>query len=37
MANFYARLLNRYKNKYQTIFSTTIDKQDEDDLVIDDF
>ena len=32
---FYARLLNQYKFKYQTIFSARFDKQDEDNQVLD--
>ena len=32
---FYARLLNQYKFKYQTVFSARFDKQDEDNQVID--
>ena len=35
MANIYARLLNQYKFKYQTKFSARLDKQDEDDQVLD--
>ena len=31
----YARLLNHYKFKYQTIFSARFDKQDEDNQVLD--
>ena len=30
MAAIYARLMNQYKYKYQTVFSARIDKQDED-------
>ena len=30
----YARLINQYKFKYQTVFSATFDKQDEDDQVL---
>ena len=32
---FYARLINQYKIKYQTVFSTRFDKQDEDNQVLD--
>ena len=32
---FYARLINRYRFKYQTGFSATVDKQDEDNQVLD--
>ena len=35
MANIYARLTNQNKFKYQTVFSARIDKQDEDDQVLD--
>ena len=31
----YAKLLNQYKFKYQTVFSATFDKQDEDNQVLD--
>ena len=31
----YARLLNQYKFKYQTVFSARFDKQDEDNQVLD--
>ena len=31
----YARLLNQYKFKYQTVFSARLDKQDEDDQLLD--
>ena len=31
----YARLINQYKFKYQTVFSATFDKQDEDNQVLD--
>ena len=31
----YARLLNQYKFKYQTVFSARFDKQNEDDQVLD--
>ena len=30
-----ARLINQYRFKYQTVFSATFDKQDEDDQVLD--
>ena len=32
---FYARLINQYKLKYQTIFSAKFDKQDEDNQFLD--
>ena len=32
--NIYARLINRYKFKYQTVFSTRCDKQHEDNQVL---
>ena len=32
---FYARLINQYKFKYQTVFSARFDKQDENDQVLD--
>ena len=32
---FYARLINQYKFRYQTVFSTRFDKQDEDNQVLD--
>ena len=35
MANIYARLINQYKFKYQTVFSAVFDKQDEDGLELD--
>ena len=31
----YARLINQYKFKYQTVFSARFDKQDEDNQVLD--
>ena len=31
----YARLINQHKFKYQTVFSATFDKQDEDNQVLD--
>ena len=31
----YARLINQYKFKYQTVFSIRLDKQDEDNQVLD--
>ena len=31
----YARLINQYKFKYQTVFSTKFDKQDENNQVLD--
>ena len=31
----YARLINQYKIKNQTVFSATFDKQDEDNQVLD--
>ena len=31
----YARLINQYKIKYQTVFSARFDKQDEDNQVLD--
>ena len=31
----YARLINHYKFKYQTVFSARFDKQDEDNQVVD--
>ena len=31
----YARVINRYKFKYQTVFSARFDKQDEDNQVLD--
>ena len=31
----YARVINQYKFKYQTVFSATFDKQDEDNQVLD--
>ena len=30
----YAKLINQYKFKYQTVFSVTFDKQDEDNQVL---
>ena len=35
LAVIYAKLLNQYKIKYQTIFSARFDKQDEDNQVLD--
>ena len=35
LAVIYARLLNQYKFKYQTVFSARFDKQDEDDQLLD--
>ena len=35
MAIVYARLINQYKFKYQTVFSARFDKQDEDNQVLD--
>ena len=35
MANIYARLINQYKFKYQTVFSARFDKQDEDNQLLD--
>ena len=35
LAVIYARLINQYKFRYQTIFSARFDKQDEDNQVID--
>ena len=31
----YARLINQYKFRYQTVFSARFDKQDEDDQLLD--
>ena len=33
MAIIYARIINQYKLKYQTVFSARFDKQDEDNPV----
>ena len=35
LAVFYARLINQYKFKYQTVFSARFDKQDEDGDLLD--
>ena len=35
LAVIYARLLNQYKFRYQTVFSATFDKQDEDNHLLD--
>ena len=35
MAIIYARLINQYKFRYQTVFSARFDKQDEDGLLLD--
>ena len=35
MATIYAKLINQYKFRYQTVFSARFDKQDEDDQVLD--
>ena len=35
LAVIYARLINQYKFKYQTVFSARFDKQDEDNQVLD--
>ena len=35
MANIYARLKNQNKFRYQIVFSARIDRQDEDDQVLD--
>ena len=35
LAIIYARLINQYKFKYQTVFSARFDKQDEDNQVLD--
>ena len=35
LAVIYARLINQYKFKYQTVFSTEFDKQDEDGQLLD--
>ena len=37
MAYVYARILNRYNIKCQAVFSERFDKQDEADLVLDEF
>ena len=34
LSNIYGRLLNQYKFKYQTIFSASFDKQDEDNQLL---
>ena len=31
LSNFYARLINQYKFRYQTVFLTVFDKQNEDE------
>ena len=35
LAVIYARLINQYKFKYQTVFSARFDKQDEDGQLLD--
>ena len=35
LAVIYARIINQYKVKYQTVFSARFDKEDEDDQVLD--
>ena len=35
ISSIYARLSNKYKFKNQTVFSARLDKQDEDDRVLD--
>ena len=35
LSNNYARLINQYKFRYQTVFSARFDKQDEDNQVLD--
>ena len=35
LSNIYARLINQYKFKYQTVFSARFDEQDENNLVLD--
>ena len=35
LAMIYARLMNQYKFKYQTVFSARFDKQDEDNQILD--
>ena len=35
LSNIYARLINQYKFKYQTVFSARFDKQDENNQVLD--
>ena len=35
MATIYARLINQYIFRYQTVFSASFDKQDEDNQVLD--
>ena len=35
MAKIYARLIDHYKFKYQTVFSARFDNQDEDDQILD--
>ena len=35
LAVIYARLINQYKFKYQTVFSARVDKQDEDNQILD--
>ena len=35
LSMIYARLMNRYKFRYQTVFTARFDKQDEDNQVLD--
>ena len=35
LSNIYARLINQYKFRYQTVFSARFDKQDEDSQLLD--
>ena len=35
MSVIYARLINQYKFRYQTVFSARFDKEDEDNQVLD--
>ena len=35
MSNIYVRLVNQYIFKYQTVFLARIDKQDEDNQILD--
>ena len=35
LSTIYAGILNQFEFKYQTVFSSTFDKQDEDDQVLD--
>ena len=35
MCHIYARIINQYSFSYQTVFSGTFDKQDEDNQVLD--